>query len=109
MNFKKPRVQNRTLLDDVKSQRCIVLNQCIGRIDPHHITTVGAGGGDTPDNIMPLCRKHHTEWDLGIGKFLRRYPIVRKWLQASDRWDFLDKIDNLQFDLGDQKKIEIRD
>ena len=111
MNYEKPeRIQNRKLLNDVASRRCLVNSHCVGRIDPHHITTQGSGGGDTIDNVMPLCRKHHTEWGCGIGKFLGRHPVVRKWLEAHDRWALLDKIDNLNFDLSDQrKKIDIRD
>jgi hypothetical protein len=27
--------------------------------DPHHLISVGAGGGD--DMAIPLCRRHHTE------------------------------------------------
>jgi len=103
------RVRNRKLLDQIKSQRCLVNSHCRGPIDPHHVTTVGAFGGDTPDNVMPLCRKHHTEWDSGIGKFLGKYPVVRKWLEAHDRWALLDKIDNLSFNLKFQNKIHIKD
>jgi len=28
-------------------------------LDPHHIRTVGAGGGDELENIIALCRCHH--------------------------------------------------
>lgn len=30
---------------------------CWGPIDPHHVTTVGAGGGD--DECVPVCRGGH--------------------------------------------------
>ena len=28
-------------------------------LDPHHITTRGAGGEDELENIISLCRHHH--------------------------------------------------
>lgn len=33
--------------------------ECSGGLDVHHITNKGAGGNDTPDNLVTLCRKHH--------------------------------------------------
>jgi site-specific DNA-cytosine methylase len=35
--------------------------KCIGVLDPHHITNVGAGGEDTPENTITLCRRHHND------------------------------------------------
>jgi hypothetical protein len=29
----------------------------MGRLDPHHVVTRGAGGGD--EQVVPLCRRHH--------------------------------------------------
>lgn len=36
-------------------------HECFGRIDPHHTTTVGAGGGD--ETVVPLCRRAHDQLD----------------------------------------------
>jgi hypothetical protein len=36
------------------------VHECYGRIDPHHVSSRGAGGGD--HQVAPLCRKAH---DLG--------------------------------------------
>ena len=33
--------------------------ECTSGIDPHHIISRGAGGGDEPQNIIALCRRHH--------------------------------------------------
>jgi hypothetical protein len=32
---------------------------CSGGLDPHHIKTRGSGGGDTLENGITLCRRHH--------------------------------------------------
>lgn len=34
---------------------------CMGVLDPHHITNRGAGGADTPQNTITLCRRHHDD------------------------------------------------
>lgn len=34
---------------------------CMGMLDPHHITNIGAGGADTPENTITLCRRHHND------------------------------------------------
>lgn len=62
--------------------------------DPHHVTSRGAGGGDTADNVMPLCRLHHDEYDApfkGPAFVINRYPRVRLWLEAAGRKDVLDR------------------
>lgn len=35
--------------------------RCMGGLDPHHIKNVGAGGPDTPENTITLCRRHHND------------------------------------------------
>lgn len=32
---------------------------CSSGLDPHHIKTVGSGGGDELKNLICLCRYHH--------------------------------------------------
>lgn len=58
---KKKRIINKELIDEIRLMGCIVNNnQCLRScIDVHHITTIGAGGGDTIENLVPLCRKCH--------------------------------------------------
>ena len=64
-----------------------------GPSDPHHVTHRGAGGGDTEDNLMPLCRKCHARWHQeGISKFLWRYPHVKEWLMQKGRFDVIQKL-----------------
>jgi hypothetical protein len=63
--------------------------------DPHHVTSRGAGGGDTATNVMPLCRGHHNEWEApwrGPGFMVRNYPRVREWLYGAERFDVLERL-----------------
>lgn len=50
----------------IKEQPCLIGNDCMWGVDPHHVRSRGAGGRDHK-NIVPLCRKHHTELHT-IGK-----------------------------------------
>lgn len=91
--FPKPcRVINRKLLDEVPLQGCYIGQDCYGKIVAHHLNTVGAGGDDIVDNLVPLCRKHHTEIHWGLSKFVENHPKFLNWLQAHNRWDLIDKI-----------------
>lgn len=49
----------------------------------HHIKTFGSGGADELWNGISLCFKHHREiHDLGIKRFVERYPKVRYALNS---------------------------
>ena len=49
------------------------------RLDPNHITTKGAGGGDR-GNLLPFCRKDHVKFHkLGRSLFSQ---LVKKDLHA---------------------------
>lgn len=91
--FPKPkRIRNRQLLDRVKSQPCVISDaSCRGVIDPQHITTVGHGGHDVENNVMPLCRAHHTEMGWSYVKMFEKYPAVREWLIQHGRQDILER------------------
>lgn len=43
--------------------RCRLADRtCWGPVDPHHIRPVGQGGERLdPDNVLLLCRKHHSQ------------------------------------------------
>lgn len=88
--WKKIRIVDKTVLEEVTEQPCL---SCFQRpSDPHHITTRGAGGGDTYDNVMPLCRKHHTEWhQKGPVYMFTTYRYIKTWLVKYKRQDILDK------------------
>lgn len=51
---------------------CLVCGQLPS--DPHHVRTVGAGG--TWRDLVPLCRRHHTECHtVGVQTFTDRYDV----------------------------------
>jgi hypothetical protein len=60
--FKKKRIVDPKLLREVRSRGCAAAYEggCFGRVDPHHLRTRGAGGDDVEENLMALCRMHHT-------------------------------------------------
>ena len=74
--FPKPkRVENRALLDSFHERPCLV---CGRQSDPAHIKTRGSGGDDVEENVMALCRIHHTEQGaIGWQRMSNRYPPVR--------------------------------
>ena len=56
-----------------------VIPGCLETPDaPHHIRTRGAGGKDTPDNLIALCTVHHRQaHDAGVRTFAARYPALK--------------------------------
>jgi len=73
---KQKRLKNPELLKEIKSKRCEVCGEPPPS-DPHHIKSRGAGGDDIPDNLLALCRDHHTEIHMiGISRFMNKYPHV---------------------------------
>lgn len=61
------------------------LHECSGRIDPDHIVTRGAGGGD--EQTWPLCRRaHDLRGTMGIEEFQRRFGVDAKET-AKELWD----------------------
>lgn len=85
---KPQRIVNEALLEIVQALPCMACGQTPS--DPHHITTRGAGGGDTPQNLIPLCREHHQLWhSQGATYMLNTYPCVKFWLEGAGRTDIL--------------------
>ena len=89
---KNKRVVDKELCDRTKHTPCAVCGQ-VPAGDVHHVTTRGAGGGDTKENLMPLCRAHHTEIHaIGYGKALTQWPRLHGWLERMGRTDILDRV-----------------
>lgn len=78
MEFPKPtRIVDPKVRARIKEGRCIICG-CKG-VDPDHIITKGAGGGDVPENLVPECRRHHNERHAkGWVWLLEKYPIARQ-------------------------------
>lgn len=54
------RIEDSQLVSTVRAyQKCMLGGACYGGLDVHHIQSRGSGGGDTKDNLILLCRKHH--------------------------------------------------
>lgn len=78
------RLVDKKLLAQIRTQPCCICNA--RPVDACHIRTRGSGGPDTSWNVMPMCRRHHTEQGhLGWRIFTDRYPkamhelTVRGW------------------------------
>lgn len=89
---KTERVVDFDLLYQIKQQSCCI---CGSRpTDPCHVRSRGAGGPDTDWNVIPMCRKHHSEQhQSGWGKFLKKYFAV-KWKLEALGWE-MDKAGKL--------------
>ena len=81
---KTKRIVDLPLLESIrKNSRCVV---CGDRYpDPHHVKSKKSGGDDVQENLMPLCRLHHTEvHKIGLNKFTDKYTKARNWLLSND-------------------------
>lgn len=88
---KQKRIIDKKVLKSVSGYRCIACG-APPPSDPDHVTTRGAGGGDTRDNVWPLCRGCHVlRHKRGIGYMVRSFVSCRSWLRAFNRQDILDK------------------
>jgi 5-methylcytosine-specific restriction endonuclease McrA len=86
--MKPRRIENREILDEIKRQACLGCGA--PESDPSHVTSVGAGGGDTEENVMPLCRRCHSQWhSQGVYTFSIRHPKVIDWFFKHNRISFL--------------------
>jgi hypothetical protein len=85
------RTVDKKMISFVRTQRCCACGR-MGAVDAHHVTTRGAGGGDTENNLMPLCHEHHTEWHMiGPSKMIDKYDGVYTWLWKMGRDDVIDR------------------
>lgn len=71
-----------TGIEKTKAKKCLV---CQWKdVDAAHIKTKGSGGSDDEWNLMPLCRKHHSEQHaLGIITFSKKYFFVAMYLEEN--------------------------
>lgn len=85
--MKPARIENEELLATVRGLPCIAC----GRhppVDAHHVRTRAAGGHDEAENLMPLCREHHTHIHrIGIRQMAEHFPSVFTWLNLAG-WRF---------------------
>lgn len=85
---KRKRIQDRNLLDEVKTKTCIVCGRW--PTDPAHVRSVGAGGDDTKSGVIPLCREHHREsHDKGWVRCCDKYDSLKNHLDSLG-WHVVD-------------------
>lgn len=73
---KPRRVKSQKTKAATRADRCAVFG-CRRISDAAHVRSRGAGGGDEPGNLLPLCRNHHIEQHAhGWKRFLAAYPNV---------------------------------
>ena len=83
--MKRKRIVNKQLLQELAKQRCLVCRRT--PCDPHHVKSKKSGGDDVRQNLMPLCREHHTEiHKIGLSTFSEKYKLG-KWL-IDNGWEF---------------------
>ena len=82
MKFPKPtRLKDKQVLESVRKRPCCACGKW-GDIHAHHIKTRGAGGGDTFENLLPLCMSHHTEiHKIGAQAMREKYWQVEDYLK----------------------------
>ena len=87
-------MRNFELLANVKAMSCQVCGK--RPVDPCHIKSFGSGGPDSPENIIPLCRKHHTEQhSKGWVTFVRRNQAIA-WHLEQKGWKVVNEFDGRQ-------------
>ena len=83
-----PTGANPAYLEWIRGFPCVVPHRCTGPVDPHHVRTRGAGGGDV-GNVVPLCRSAHTELHaVGRHTFAQRYGVdlIVRARDVGERW-----------------------
>lgn len=98
--MKKRRIVNEEVLETVRNLVCLACasldpeaaREAIHdhgiRCHPHHLISKGAGGGDVPENILPVCFKHHSlVHAIGLGRFSQEFKVVHDWLEGAG-WSF---------------------
>ena len=58
---------------------CVVCG--VSPTDLHHFKTRKSNGSDHTQNLLPLCREHHTEvHKIGATTFSKKHAKVKQWL-----------------------------
>jgi hypothetical protein len=80
----------------VRKTPCLVCQDRV--VDVAHIKSRGSGGTDDEWNLMPLCRKHHTEQHtIGIISFIQKYLTVSIYLSDQGWFLYNGKLVNERF------------
>lgn len=85
------RIVDRELIEFIKKE-CPCLACGRQPVDAHHVKSQGSGGNDVVENLMPLCREHHSfgidcVHSLGLNRFVLKFPAAQHWLLTAG-WEF---------------------
>ena len=70
---KPSRIRDPKLLASMRGQPCAV---CGRPGEPHHLTSRGAGGSDTAENVKPLCHACHMSFHaMGRYSFCEKHGL----------------------------------
>ncbi len=58
-------IQRVRMRDGICLAGLVMKDGCSGSVDVHHIASRGSGGDDTLENLICLCRRHHTRAHYG--------------------------------------------
>lgn len=76
---KNHRIIDKKLLEHVRTLEC--LHCSVTPCQPHHVRSIGAGGGDILQNLMPLCTEAHTRIHMtGLCAAANKNKGIREWL-----------------------------
>lgn len=85
------RIVDTELLQSIRGMPCLVTG-CGKPSDPCHVTPRSQGGGDTRENVIPMCRQHHAmQHQLGWSEFVQRNPSVKSKLLELGRTDIFER------------------
>lgn len=77
---KEKRIFDLKLIEKTRKMPCTACGKR-GPSDPHHIKSKKSGGDDIPQNLMPLCREHHTMvHKIGLFTFSQKFDQVSVFL-----------------------------
>lgn len=83
------RRQNKKLLAETRKEPCIICGAL--EVDAAHIKSVGAGGHDELENILPLCRACHTkQHQFGWFKLCKENPGLVMSLKSLG-WELVEE------------------
>ena len=86
------RIINKELLKTYKATRCVHCGNKMGVVG-HHIRSVGSGGGDVKENLIPLCCVHHIEiHKKGLNYMCEKNTMTKYFiLELGWYWDDFNK------------------
>jgi hypothetical protein len=86
---KKKRIVDENLLSEIRTMPSAACGYHLS-VDPHHVKTVKTGGDDVEENIIPLCRNHHTMVHRqGLEYMAQNFQGVTSWLDRNG-WTYDD-------------------